>query len=178
VDRFRLDDGIRNLPPNGIHRRYHQFGVRVSGHDLPAESLLGEAPEMSRSPAAGLRNAMLRGVRRQLIRCVEVVGEEVGRHSRLAGIDPRSTRQFLEAAAEMLDAVQAFVRINSAVFEDLCGSAAVLRKAETLEQALHDAATGSASRSRSTLICASAVAACLMAISISASRLEKPSGKE
>ncbi|MGJ7607142.1 helix-turn-helix domain-containing protein [Variovorax sp. LT1R20] len=101
--------------------------------------LLGQAPEMHRDHAAGLRTSMLRGVRTQLSRCAEVVVAEVSRHARLAGVDSGSREQFIAAGAELLDAVRGLERLNRGCIDDMRGGATLAFKSEAFEQALHDA---------------------------------------
>ncbi|MGJ7552634.1 helix-turn-helix domain-containing protein [Variovorax sp. RB3P1] len=101
--------------------------------------LLGEAPEMDRDPAAGLRHAMLRGVRTQLTRVAEVISAEVSRHARLVGTDAGSTGQFIAVGTELLDAVRGLERLNPNHFNDLRGAATLQRRAHEFEASLADA---------------------------------------
>jgi transcriptional regulator with XRE-family HTH domain len=101
--------------------------------------LLGEAPEMARDPAEGLRVAMLNGVRSQLSRCAGVVVAEISRHARAAGTDSGSTATFIAAGDELLGAVQALIRLNPESFDDLRGGSRVELRLEAFEAALHEA---------------------------------------
>jgi transcriptional regulator with XRE-family HTH domain len=124
--------GARAVPLADLVRLAEALNVSI-------DYIMGASPEPERDPAAGLRHAMLRGVRTQLTRVAEVVVTEVSRHARLVGADAGSTGQFIAAGAELLDAVRSLARLNPGHIDDMRGGATLAFKAEAFEQALRDA---------------------------------------
>ena len=124
--------GARAVPLADLIRLAEVLNVSI-------DYIMGASPEPERDPAAGLRHAMLRGVRTQLTRVAEVVVTEVRRHARLVGADAGSTGQFIAAGAELLDAVRGLARLNPGHIDDMRGGATLAFKAEAFEQALRDA---------------------------------------
>lgn len=124
--------GARTVPLVDLVRLAEALNVSV-------DYIMGASPEPERDPAAGLRHAMLRGVRTQLTRVAEVVVTEVSRHTRLVGADAGSSGQFIAAGAELLDAVRGLARLNPHHIDDMRGGATLAFKAEAFELALRDA---------------------------------------
>jgi transcriptional regulator with XRE-family HTH domain len=126
------EKGSRCPPVSELVKVARLYGTTV-------DFLLGEAPEMDRDPAAGLRNAVLNGVRKQLERVAEITVDEVSRHARLVGSDAGSTGQFITAGAELLDAVRGLERLNPGRIDDMRGGATLARRLHEFESALLDA---------------------------------------
>lgn len=119
----------RLAPISELVRVAEVLGVSV-------DFLVGSSDEPERDPAAGLRNAVLKGVRKQLERVAEITVDEVSRHARLVGTDSGSAGQFIEAGGELLDAVRGLERLNPGRMDDMRGGATLARRLHEFENAL------------------------------------------
>ncbi|RYF72803.1 MAG: XRE family transcriptional regulator [Comamonadaceae bacterium] len=100
--------------------------------------LLARSDDCTRDHAEGLRHAVLRGVRSQLVRTAEIVTDQIARHTRLVGSDAATVDDLLAAADKLLDSQATWQRLNLEAFEVQRGSASIVAACEALEKAVVD----------------------------------------
>lgn len=106
---------------------------------VSTDYLLGVNDEPERDPSAGLRHAILRGVRSQLQRVAEITVDVIASHEKLIGPRAGKERALLTAGDDLLEAFASFVRANSTVFADQRGSARLERCAHEFEASVKEA---------------------------------------
>lgn len=126
------EKGWRLAPISELIKAARIYGVSI-------DFLTGESDEVDRDPSMGMRHSILKGVRHQLERVAEITVDEVARHAKLVGPHAGQVRDVIAAGESMLAGYAALVRLNEAVFDDLRGSATLVRFAQEFEQALQAA---------------------------------------
>lgn len=123
------------LSQHEMGRRLAPMPVLITAARLYGTStdyLLGESPEPDRDPDAGNRAAILRGVRKALDATAELVVAQVSHHERLAGSGAVHVRGLISASSRLQEAIATLMRLNSDAFEQMRGSATVVRANEEL----------------------------------------------
>lgn len=119
----------RLIPASELIKAARLFGVS-------ADYLLGESNDELRDPAQSLRDACLRGVRRQLERVAHITVDQVARHARLVGPHIGTVGGLIAAGDALLDAVRTLCRLNQVALDDMRGSATLVRTGENFEAEL------------------------------------------
>lgn len=139
----------RRLPPlTEIIKAARLYCVSV-------DYLVAESTDSLRDPSQGLRDACLRGVRKQLERVAEITVDQVARHARLVGPNISTVTRVVAEGDSLLDAIQTLYRLNGEALDDMRGGATLVRCAESFEAELlaarkairlHDALDGDLKR--------------------------------
>jgi transcriptional regulator with XRE-family HTH domain len=112
--------GVRTVPIQDLCRVAEVYGVSPG-------FLLGATNEPDHDPARGLRAASVAAVRRLLTSVSERMIDEVSRQATLIGPDAKLIRSISTAGNALIDAIEALHRLNVDAFQDMRGSATVLR---------------------------------------------------
>ncbi len=128
----QAEQGRRLAPPGALIAAGRAYGVSL-------DYLYGESDELDRDKAAGHRAGVLRGVRHALDTVAQVVVEQIASHERLAGPGAIHVRDLIEASRQLVEAVATLMRANAEIFDEMRGSATVVRACQELTDSIVDA---------------------------------------